>query len=342
MSDNRIEALAATFPELRQILGELRSDGLREPSGPDPLLSPALPAGVLDEFLGLAVRECPDANLFGLTLVLPMCVFQRGAGYAALEHALTSRRLPPDHREFVAGRMLGARSVADVVWAHGIVLRAGNTGIYHSFLGRHAAVVVDKCFDQLAAYLLAPGRGPGGYAAACVEIVLRQGVGASWPFVRRWLEWLDAGLFDGPPDDGGAPGATPAPERPAVLYRLLHDNLERPVFTPLRDGTHRHVAELVAKGRTEAVWWHLAAMVEVGYGAAEEAGPVVGPAIDAADDAVRGALAPARSALRLLAAAQRDPREVTLRAAADARAAMGTAGPPPRPPDDLPRSYGLG
>src|SRR5512134_328220 len=134
----RIEELAASSPELAAILRELRGSGLREPVGPDPLLSPTLPAGTLDEFLSLAVRECSEANLFGLALALPMCIFQRGAGYEALEYCLTRRGLPPERREFVAGRMLGAKSVADVVWAHGIVLSTQNAGIYHSFLSRHA------------------------------------------------------------------------------------------------------------------------------------------------------------------------------------------------------------
>jgi hypothetical protein len=347
MGTRRIEVLAAGSPALRQVLDELRGHGLREPAGPDPLLSPALPAGVLDEFLSLAVRECGDANLFGLALILPMCAFQRGAGYEALEYALTSRGMPPDHREFVAGRMLGAKSVADVVWAHQIVLTAGNTGIYHSFLSRHAAVVVDKCFDQLAAYLLDPGRGPGGYVAACVDIVLRHGVSAPSLFVRRWLEWLDAGLFDGTPDDGTrtVPGAVasgaipavpargraaPAAERPAVMYRILDGSADEPMFASLREAAYRHVAELATTGRQDAAWRHLAAMVEVSHHGAGDAFRVLGPVIETLDASTRADLAGCWSALGELARAQRDPREATLRAAEEARAAMTRSGPPRR------------
>lgn len=318
---DRIDALAAASPELRQILDELRGDGLREPIGPDPLLSPTLSNGMLDEFLSLAVRECVDGNLFGLALALPMCAFQRGAGYEALEYCLKRRNLPPDHREFVAGRMLGAKSVVDVVWAHGIVLSAGNTGIYHSFLGRHAAVVVDRCFDQLAAYLLDPARGPGGYTAACIEIVLKHDVGAPWPFVRRWLEWLDTGLFDG--------AGHPAAEQPAVMYRLLSDDADRPVFAPLREAAHRHVAELAGTGRLAAAWRHLAAMAEVRYADAGTACYIIGGTLNALDPAARATLDPAWSALLLLARALAEPADAAARQAADdARAALARSGPP--------------
>lgn len=314
MPPQRIEELAAAAPELGQILHELRGSGLREPVGPDPLLSPTLPAGVLDEFLSLAVRECSDANLFGLALALPMCAFQRGAGYEALEYCLTRRGLPPDRREFVAGRMLGAKSVADVVWAHGIVLSTGNTGLYHSFLSRHAKVVAEKCFDQLATFLLAPTRGPGGYTANCVEIVLRQDVGAWRPFVRRWVEWLDAGLFDAVPPRAG--------ERPAVMYRILDDNADREVFAPLRDAAHRRVVRLVVTGQLPAAWRHLAGMVEAGYRAAPEVCDTLRPAVDTLDDAGRAVLAPAWTALQGLASAQRRPSDDTRRWAHETRTAM--------------------
>lgn len=320
MSQGRIDQLAATTAELGQILRELRGDGLREPVGPDPLLNPDLPAGTLDEFLSLAVRECSDANLFGLALALPMCAFQRGAGYEALEYVLTRRGLAADKRDFIAGRMLGARSPADVVWAHGIVLRTRNTGLYHSFLSRHARVVAEKCFDQLATYLLDPARGPGGFTASCVELVLQQGVGAPRLFVRRWLEWIDAGLFDGLGAHGG--------ERPAVLYRVLDDNAEREVFAPLREAAHRRIASLVGDGRLAAAWRHLAGAVDAGYSGAPDLADAVRPAIDTLDDDARAALAPAWSALTALAEAQRRPDEASRRRAQDARTALSHAAPP--------------
>lgn len=320
MGSQRIEELAASSPELASILRELRGSGLREPVGPDPLLSPTLPAGALDEFLSLAVRECSEANLFGLALALPMCAFQRGAGYEALEYCLTRRGLPPERREFVAGRMLGARSVADVVWAHGIVLSTQNTGLYHSFLSRHAKVVADKCFDQAARFLLDPARGPGGYTAGCVELVLRQDVRAWRPFVRRWLEWLDAGLFDGLFQQTG--------ERPVVMYRILDDNAGRQAFEPLRDAAHRRVVQLIGVGRLAAAWQHIAGMVEAGYSAADPVGDLVGSAVAALDAQSRATLAPAVTALRALVAAQGTPDEDTRRWAHEARLTMIRCRPP--------------
>jgi hypothetical protein len=320
MGSRRIEELAASSPELAGVLRELRGSGLREPVGPDPLLSPTLPAGSLDEFLSLAVRECSEANLFGLALALPMCAFQRGAGYEALEYCLTRRGLPPERREFVAGRMLGAKSVADVVWAHGIVLSTQNTGLYHSFLSRHAKVVTDKCFDQAAKFLLDPARGPGGYAAGCVELVLRQDVRAWRPFVRRWLEWLDAGLFDGLFPRTG--------ERPVVMYRILDENAGRQTFELLRDAAHRRVVRLIDSGRLPAVWQHLAGMVEAEYSAADPVGSLVQSAVDVLDAQSRATLAPAVTALRALAAAQRTPDDDTRRWAHEARLAMIQSRPP--------------
>jgi hypothetical protein len=314
MTQDRIEQLAALAPELGPILDELRGSGLREPVGPDPLLSPALPAGVLDEFLSLAVRECNDANLFGLALALPMCAFQRGAGYEALEYALTRRGLPPDRREFVAGRMLGAKSIADVVWAHGIVLSTQNTGLYHSFLSRHARVVADKCFDSLATFLLDPARGPGGFTANCVELVLQQDVAAPWPFVRRWLEWLDGGLFDGLSPRAG--------ERPAVMYRILGDNADREAFAPLRDAAHRRVVTLVGTRRLPAAWQHLAGMVEAGYQGAPLAIDALRSPVDGLDAEARAVLAPAWTALLGLAETLTHPDDDTRRRAHAARMAM--------------------
>lgn len=314
MAQDRIDQLAATSPELAQILRELRGSGLREPVGPDPLLNPVLPAGVLDEFLSLAVRECSDANLFGLALALPMCAFQRGAGYEALEYVLTRRGLPQDRREFVAGRMLGARSPADVVWAHGIVLKTGNTGLYHSFLSRHARVVVEKCFDQLATYLLNPARGPGGYTANCLELVLQQVVGAPRLFLRPWLEWIDNGLFDGLSPRVG--------ERPAVLYRILDENASREVFTPLRAATHRRVVELVTSRQLPAAWQHLAGVVEAGYRGTADLCDELRPAVEGLDAAARDVLAPAWTALSRLAAAQSEQTDTARRRAHEARMAM--------------------
>ena len=320
MSSLRIEELAATSPELGQVLHELRGSGLREPVGPDPLLSPDLPAGTLDEFLSLAARECSDANLFGLALALPMCAFQRGAGYEALEYCLTRRGLPADRREFVAGRMLGAKSVADVVWAHGIIVSTGNTGLYHSFLTRHAAVVADKCFDQAATFLLAPTRGPGGYTANCVELVLQQEVGAWRPYVRRWLEWLETGLFDGLSHRTG--------ERPVVMYRILDDNAGQPTFESLREAAHRRVVQLVTGGRLAAVWEHLAGMVEAAYSPAHTVAALIRPAVDDLDATSRTTLAPAVAALAALAATRTDPGEPARRRAHDARMAMIQSRPP--------------
>lgn len=314
MAPERIEQLAESSPELLQVLLEVRGSGLREPVGPDPLLSPTLPAGVLDEFLSLAVRECSEANLFGLALALPMCVFQRGAGYEALEYCLTRRGLPADRREFVAGRMLGARSIADVVWAHGIVLSTGNTGLLHAFLSRHAKIVTEKCFDQLARFLLDPARGPGGYTANCVEIVLQQDVGSWRPFVRRWLEWLDAGLFDGLIPRTG--------ERPVVLYRVLDDNAEREIFTSLREAAEQRVVHLLTTGQLPAAWQHLAGMVEAGYSRTGTVSELVGPIVAAIDEDARAALTPAVTALAALATAQGDPGDDTHRRAHAARMTM--------------------
>lgn len=102
MTGDRLAALAGTDPGLSEALRQLRTGGgLRDGSGPDPLHNAAVSPEVLSEFLTLAVREAPDAQVFGLAVTLPGLIHRRGAGREALDVLLSERSLTPDQRNWV-------------------------------------------------------------------------------------------------------------------------------------------------------------------------------------------------------------------------------------------------
>lgn len=227
--------LASPDAGLLEALRQLRGKGLRDGSGPDPLLSALVPPEVLSRFLVAAVQEARDDTLVGLALTLPACIYRRGAGQEALELVLTGGRLPD-----WAGRYVEAH------------LEAQHTAARER-LGQYAS-------PEQAARLLEPATGPGtpGVLAGLALLAARHP--APRPYQLRLQSWIHEGRFD----QGGDGDA-------GELLRILGDGRDEPGLRPHRAALHARIVDRLEDPATGDAGVHpVEAAAAVGYACADE------------------------------------------------------------------------
>jgi hypothetical protein len=310
-SRDRLTELSDSNALLASALAELRGGGISNATA-DALVGVRVTDGELSEFLDLAARDAPPASVFGLALSLPEYIDRRRAGHDALDYCLSHGNLGENRLEDVAKYMLGVTTPDAVVWCHRrltTVIRRDNP--YYYFLARHLAVVIERCHDEMIAYLLHPNRGPAPTNIDAFDLVIHA-VDDPQPFFRRWEEWILDGLFD----PGGRPGSSPT----SLHYRILTERWGDPAYFPLRDTTHFYVLSLLRspeRERRAAGVHHLVAMIVASYLGADHVVHELLPRVhDVPADEI-GRFALMRNALAALAAANAAPTDQELLDAAD-------------------------
>jgi hypothetical protein len=298
---DRLAELADGNALLGSALSQLRDKGISNATA-DALVGVGVTDAELAEFLALAARDVPRANLFGLAISLPAYLDRRGAGREALEHCLEPGTLTADELEHVFLHMNRATTPEVVVWWHTrltSVLRDDN--FYHHFLREHLDVVLDRCAEEMAAYLLHPDRGPGRLNVDTFDLVLRR-VADPAPYLRRWREWIWAGYFDVPAREGS--------EHARILYQILTERWTDERFVQLRQSAHQRLLTLLRfhePARRDNALHHLNAMAEANYRGAEDIRREIFRA-DTTDPTALGQLAPHLEALAAVARQQPDRR----------------------------------
>lgn len=256
---HRLEELAASHPFLGTLLLELRAQGISDATA-DAVIAAPVDDADLSEFLELVVKELGGRQLFGLALSLVHYVDRRAVGNQALDYCLHPGRLPEWQRQHVLLRLQGCSSTASVVRSHSkLTAVPRDDAVYYSFLQKHADVVLEQCYDEMASYLLEPDRGPGGLNVDSFAIVLSRADRIA-PFERRWLEWIDDGYFDRPGKKGH--------EWPLVLYGVINDYWGHPRFESITHAIESRVHRLLTAEGDSAfrdALHHLVAMVDARY-----------------------------------------------------------------------------
>jgi hypothetical protein len=138
---------------------------------------------------------------------------------------------------------------------------------YHSFLQGHADIIVSQCYDDMAAYLLQPDRGPGNCNVDSFEFVISHAEDPA-PFQSRMIDWINGGYFDFERNEPEA-----AREAPLILYLILNEHWGDVRFSGIVKAIHQHVYLHMKSGsqnRLSTSMFHLVAMVDAKYRGADQ------------------------------------------------------------------------
>jgi hypothetical protein len=248
---------------LRTAWSELRGAGITNAMA-DVLVSARIPDGELSEFLRLAAQEVQGQQLFGLAISLPQFIDERGVGQEALDSCLSPGRLNDDQMNWVAMYMADVKTQAGLAWCHSrLTSQLRNDVAYNSFLQRHFDIIIDHYYDDMAAYLFHPNRGPGGYNVDSFELIIGHMEDPA-PFQRRWIEWINDGYFDRDRMEGW--------ESPRVLYIILGKHWGDPRFGDIVEAIETRVHLLMksnSRDQLRSGLYHLVAMVDARYRGAD-------------------------------------------------------------------------
>lgn len=260
---DRLLAIASTSPLLQAAWEELCDKGITNATA-DALTHSGVSDTMLDEFLSLAVRELRGGKLYGLAISIIDYIDQRGVGHDALDYVLKSDHLDDTDIRLVGAHMKNVKDKAAIRWCHSRLTRQIKTDtFYHSFLERHIGMIADELFDDMAAYLLTPNRGPGRYNFHSFYVVISH-LEESQPFQQRVIDWINDGYLDGKDIAGSLPAN--------VLYKYLNLSWGDPKFSRIVDALHTHVHFLLKSEIAEEMrlgMYHLEAMVDAKYRGAD-------------------------------------------------------------------------
>ncbi len=264
---DRLTELTSSSGLLTAALAELRGVGLTNATA-HALASSKVADVELSEFLRLAAEDTlRSQQLYGLAISLIQYIDERGVGQQALDFCLTSGRLEDWQIEYVGMQMQYVKSSAAVLWCHSrMTSLIRNDTYYNSFLQRHIDIIVDQRYDDMAAYLLQPLRGPGHYNIDSFELVISH-VRDPTPFQSRVIDWIKLGYFDFDRDE-----RKKGWETPRILYLMLNDNWDDAKFGVISKAIHDWVYLLMkseSKNRLSAGMFHLVAMVDAKYRGAD-------------------------------------------------------------------------
>lgn len=298
--ENYEEALALVIRRLglEKSAGEEENVGagarLEKLCGGSPLLAAALEeasagVGPSDSTVAALVASCvpkPDIEKFWLLLAEKFEGTMRlhvartaltlldasGVGAEAIDFCLAGDNLSAAERETLGMYMQQVTSEEAVIWCHRrMVSRVRSDTYYNSFLQRHADLILSDCYDEMAAYLLFPDRGPRDYNVDSLFLVVERAHAAE-PFILRLKKWVNAGLFDGTANDEKA-------ESGELLYKKFNRAIgagQAYKFIPLIEETLERVCRLLDspdRNKLNRGLYHLVAMTEAEFAGVDRALP---------------------------------------------------------------------
>lgn len=208
---------ARLFPLLGSIAAESEADFVHTATI-EAIVSAGFPARVLEPFLAEAVRRSGAHGLIGLARLGMELVDQSDCCHAATESALRDPHVIELGVSTLTAASRDLKSVQAIVWWHDVFVDVFHDDArYNSFLQWHAEILLRHYYDSVADYLLYPDRGPADYNVDSILTALLATDRPS-PFAQRWIDWLNAGSFDGRGDPTDAP--------PSIHYACLVDGMK--------------------------------------------------------------------------------------------------------------------
>jgi predicted MPP superfamily phosphohydrolase len=320
-----MEELTKRHVVLEKLLMETRKRG----AVPTVLSEAAVMAATIPDlhheaFFLLALEEkLPGEAVFGLGQTLILLVSRRGgAGIEVLPRYLESPELTDAQRNNLLGDVARGRydSPELVARVHTVLvsaLRANrNDVVYHQFLKLNAAIVVERCEQEMASYLLVPDAGPAGCNVDSFLLVITHSAHPG-PFLARWWEWIRDGHFDGGPAEEDESGDT--------LYEVL-DEAERSgveAIDPVVEKNFDRVRALLNGRQADDVrrgLYHLVSMLDARYRGIARVVETILPRVHVREwpDEERPRFAAAYRRLKRLLRAQAGGQVVTVSDVADA------------------------
>lgn len=244
------------YPLLESLAREVADDAVMEATI-DALRWSRVPGTVLEA----AIRELlPQATPNAILGLAKLCIYLADdvhEHYELAEELVGDQRFPDYGIPTLSaiGRSLSDDTVTD--WWHGVfVRRIAEDAYYNTLIEAHAASLMARRYNEVAAYLLHPNRGPADYNvdSMCAAIVHTD---RPYPFVRRMNEWIFSGKFDGRTEQSDS-------DVPHILYACLKNGLECD-SEPIRDiavSAVEHVRSLIVTGNPRAAVAHLKAMLD--------------------------------------------------------------------------------
>jgi hypothetical protein len=160
------------------------------------IISSSIPNGALESFWLQLAEQFQDETRLAIARSALKLLDARDAGYEAIEFCLADENLSPEHKVRLGMDMQYVNSRKAVLWCHKqMVSRIQSDVYYNSFLARHVQTVVGECYEDMAAYLLFPDRGPSDYNIDSFFLVAQQ-LDDPKPFVLRLQSWIQTGRLD--------------------------------------------------------------------------------------------------------------------------------------------------
>jgi len=241
-----------------------------------------IPANRLSDFIRCLVQVTKNKQkLYGITVIALEWLDKFDIGRESLEYCLTEGRLEAKQRDSLGKQMEYTTSRSAIIWCHKqLVTNIRTDQAYNFFLQKHLNIVFDECFEDMAAYLLYPDRGP----CRCnvdifFQIISKHDAAdkAVEPFVIRWIDWIKNGKFEPTPDH--------THESAELLYTLFNRALEKNISRCdcIREETYSRIYSLLKCGDKEEIpkgLYHLVAMIAAKYKGVDEVIKNILPRID--------------------------------------------------------------
>lgn len=262
-ADARLEKLSRRSPLLAAALEEASAGVGPTDSTVTALMASSVLESEVEKFWLLLAEKFEGGMRLHVARTALTLLDASGVGGEAIDFCLAGENLSANERATLGMHMHQVTSEEAVVWCHRrMVSRVPSDTFYNSFLRRHVALVLRECYDEMAAYLLLPDRGPRDDNLDSLLLVAEH-ADAAEPFILRLKKWVNAGLFDGIANDERA-------ESGQLLYmkfnRAIRAGLNK--FDTLIEETLERICRLLESSDINNLnrgLYHLVAMSEAEF-----------------------------------------------------------------------------
>jgi hypothetical protein len=261
--EQRLNTLRASYPLLAAAFDEVQGEGISKATNAA-ILSSAIPSEDLSDFWSLIAERTQGWKLYGVASVTLQCLDKFGIGHDVIDYCLEEGRMDSNQKTSLGMLMSNVTSRSAVVWCHArMISKIKSDDYYNSFIHKHISVILEECRQAMLGYLLYPNRGPGSYNIDTFYDVIMQ-MDNPQPLVIRWIDWLNAGCFDGNNREGD--------ESADPLYKIFNEviNKKTDKLNTIVEETLNRVYLLLKIGKEQYKGlYHLVAMLTGRYKGAD-------------------------------------------------------------------------
>ncbi len=257
--DKRLNELTTSHSLLAAVLDEVEGLGITDATV-SAILSSNISKSDLSDFWCLIAKQVEDWKLYDVAVHVLSIIDKFNTGHDVIDYCLEEGRLSSEQRESLGMSMKNVTSKDAIIWCHHQLTTRIKSDVYYNwFLHKHADVVTNVCYDQMAAYLLSPNRGPANCNVDTFYDVIKK-LADPEPFIIRWIDWVRTGRFDGNGGEGD--------EFAYYLYTIFNEIIEESdaKFDPILKETLNRVYLLLTSDENVCKGlYHLVAMLSVQY-----------------------------------------------------------------------------